>query len=114
MDLNDLNFAQVWDAVEKTDTGCTPGGGKDSMNVFFDAGLLFESSTAAGTPYRQGDTISLFLPLNIAVKGFNIELMKYEKFGVVGLDILDFTIVLLLLNESINVVVSGRTASKVL
>nr|XP_043883850.1 complement C3-like [Solea senegalensis] len=44
---------KVWDIVEKYDTGCTPGGGKDGMNVFYDAGLLFESSTASGTPYRQ-------------------------------------------------------------
>ncbi|KAK1886496.1 Complement C3 [Dissostichus eleginoides] len=43
----------VWDIVEKYDTGCTPGGGKDGMNVFYDAGLLFESNTASGTPYRQ-------------------------------------------------------------
>ena len=52
-----LHFAaQVWDTVEKYDTGCTPGGGKDSMSVFYDAGLLFESSTASGTPHRLGDT----------------------------------------------------------
>lgn len=49
-------MTQVWDIVEKYDTGCTPGGGKDGMNVFYDAGLLFESNTASGTPYRQGDT----------------------------------------------------------
>lgn len=48
-------MTQVWDIVEKYDTGCTPGGGKDGMNVFYDAGLLFESNTASGTPYRQGD-----------------------------------------------------------
>uniref|UniRef100_A0A8D3CWH7 Complement C3-like n=1 Tax=Scophthalmus maximus TaxID=52904 RepID=A0A8D3CWH7_SCOMX len=48
-----LTQKKVWDIVEKYDTGCTPGGGKDSMSVFFDAGLLFESSTASGTPYRQ-------------------------------------------------------------
>ncbi|KAM4584160.1 complement C3-like [Odontesthes bonariensis] len=48
-----LTQKKVWDVVEKYDTGCTAGGGKDSMNVFFDAGLLFESSTVAGTPYRQ-------------------------------------------------------------
>ncbi|KAM4751408.1 complement C3-like [Anableps anableps] len=48
-----LTQKKVWDVVEKHDTGCTPGGGSNSMNVFFDAGLLFESSTAAGTPYRQ-------------------------------------------------------------
>ncbi len=44
--------------VETYDTGCTPGGGKDGMSVFYDAGLLFESSTGSGTPHRQGDTNS--------------------------------------------------------
>nr|BAA88901.1 complement component C3 [Paralichthys olivaceus] len=44
---------KVWDIIEKYDTGCTPGGGKNSMSVFYDAGLLFESSAASGTPYRQ-------------------------------------------------------------
>nr|XP_014265945.2 complement C3 [Maylandia zebra] len=48
-----LTQKKVWDIVEKYDTGCTPGGGKDSMGVFFDAGLLFESNTDAKTPYRQ-------------------------------------------------------------
>nr|ADU33222.1 complement component c3 [Epinephelus coioides] len=48
-----LTQKKVWDIVEKYDTGCTPGGGKDGMGVFFDAGLLFESSTASGTAYRQ-------------------------------------------------------------
>ncbi|XP_076583460.1 complement C3-like [Chaetodon auriga] len=48
-----LTQKKVWDIVEKYDTGCTPGGGKDGMSVFYDAGLLFESSTASGTPYRQ-------------------------------------------------------------
>ncbi|XP_070768765.1 complement C3-like [Enoplosus armatus] len=47
-----LTQKKVWDIVEKYDTGCTPGGGEDSMGVFYDAGLLFESSTASGTPYR--------------------------------------------------------------
>ena len=45
---------QVWDLVEKYDTGCTAGSGKNSMSVFYDAGLLFETNTADGTPYRQG------------------------------------------------------------
>uniref|UniRef100_A0A3B4ZCZ6 Complement C3-like n=1 Tax=Stegastes partitus TaxID=144197 RepID=A0A3B4ZCZ6_9TELE len=47
-----LTQKKIWDVVEKYDTGCTPGGGKDSMNVFFDAGLMFETNTASGTPYR--------------------------------------------------------------
>ncbi|XP_034086505.1 complement C3-like [Gymnodraco acuticeps] len=48
-----LTQKKVWDIVETYDTGCTPGGGKDGMSVFFDAGLLFESKTASGTAYRQ-------------------------------------------------------------
>ncbi|XP_041788921.1 complement C3-like [Chelmon rostratus] len=47
-----LTQKKVWDIVEKYDTGCTPGGGKNGMNVFYDAGLLFETNTASGTPYR--------------------------------------------------------------
>uniref|UniRef100_A0A672ZQE1 NTR domain-containing protein n=1 Tax=Sphaeramia orbicularis TaxID=375764 RepID=A0A672ZQE1_9TELE len=48
-----LTQKKVWDTVEQYDTGCTPGGGRDGLNVFYDAGLLFESNTASGTPYRQ-------------------------------------------------------------
>ncbi|XP_023276375.1 complement C3-like [Seriola lalandi dorsalis] len=48
-----LTQKKVWESVEKYDTGCTPGGGKDSMSVFYDAGLLFQSNTASGTPFRQ-------------------------------------------------------------
>ncbi|KAM4604389.1 complement C3-like [Polymixia lowei] len=48
-----LTQKKVWDIVERYDTGCTPGGGKNSMGVFFDAGLLLETNTASGTPYRQ-------------------------------------------------------------
>ncbi|RVE75826.1 hypothetical protein OJAV_G00002700 [Oryzias javanicus] len=51
-----LTQKKIWDEVEKYDTGCTPGGGKNGLSVFFDAGLLFESSTASGTVYRQGVT----------------------------------------------------------
>ncbi|XP_059198913.1 complement C3-like isoform X2 [Centropristis striata] len=47
-----LTQKKVWDVVEKHDTGCTPGGGKNGMGVFYDAGLLFESSAASRTPHR--------------------------------------------------------------
>ncbi|XP_059191712.1 complement C3-like isoform X2 [Centropristis striata] len=47
-----LTQKKVWDVVEKYDTGCTPGGGRDSMNVFYDAGLFFESNMHDGTPNR--------------------------------------------------------------
>lgn len=46
---------QVWDIMEQFDTGCTPGGGKDAMHVFYDAGLMFQSNNPRlGTPDRQG------------------------------------------------------------
>ncbi|XP_036067509.1 complement C3 isoform X2 [Oryzias melastigma] len=48
-----LTQKKIWDEVEKYDTGCTPGGGKDGLSVFYDAGLLFESSTASGTANRR-------------------------------------------------------------
>ncbi|XP_030635551.1 complement C3-like [Chanos chanos] len=49
---NRLTQTKIWDIIEKHDTGCTAGSGKDSMGVFYDAGLLFESNTAGGTAYR--------------------------------------------------------------
>ncbi|XP_073327860.1 complement C3-like isoform X1 [Pagrus major] len=48
-----LDQKKVWDMVETYDTGCTPGGGKDGISVFSDAGLLFESNMASGTKYRK-------------------------------------------------------------
>uniref|UniRef100_A0A671NSI1 Complement C3-like n=1 Tax=Sinocyclocheilus anshuiensis TaxID=1608454 RepID=A0A671NSI1_9TELE len=47
-----LTQTQIWDDIEKHDTGCTAGGGRDSMGVFTDAGLMFASSTAGGTNTR--------------------------------------------------------------
>ncbi|XP_068581219.1 complement C3-like [Cebidichthys violaceus] len=47
-----LTQKKVWDIVEKYDTGCTPGGGRDGMSVFYDAGLMFQSDTGSETPYR--------------------------------------------------------------
>uniref|UniRef100_A0A8C7XR24 Complement component c3a, duplicate 5 n=1 Tax=Oryzias sinensis TaxID=183150 RepID=A0A8C7XR24_9TELE len=62
-----LTQKKIWDEVEKYDTGCTPGGGKNGLSVFFDAGLLFESSTASGTPYRQGKHIITVLYLKTII-----------------------------------------------
>uniref|UniRef100_A0A671Q6Y6 Complement component c3a, duplicate 4 n=1 Tax=Sinocyclocheilus anshuiensis TaxID=1608454 RepID=A0A671Q6Y6_9TELE len=49
---NRITQTKIWDVVESHDIGCTAGGGKDSMQVFSDAGLLFESSSAGGTGVR--------------------------------------------------------------
>ncbi|XP_036383937.1 complement C3-like [Megalops cyprinoides] len=39
-----LTQTKIWDVVEKHDIGCTAGSGADSMAVFYDAGLVFESN----------------------------------------------------------------------
>ncbi|XP_073698017.1 complement C3-like [Garra rufa] len=52
LNKNRLTQSQIWDVIEKHDTGCTAGGGRDSMGVFTDAGLIFESNTAGGTNTR--------------------------------------------------------------
>uniref|UniRef100_A0A8C1FHC8 Complement C3 n=1 Tax=Cyprinus carpio carpio TaxID=630221 RepID=A0A8C1FHC8_CYPCA len=52
LNKNRLTQTQIWDAIEKHDTGCTAGGGRDSMGVFTDAGLMFESNGAGGTNTR--------------------------------------------------------------
>ncbi|XP_043094014.1 complement C3 isoform X2 [Puntigrus tetrazona] len=49
---NRITQTKIWDVVESHDVGCTAGSGKDSMSVFSDAGLLFESSSAGGTSIR--------------------------------------------------------------
>ncbi|KAG9262725.1 complement C3-like [Astyanax mexicanus] len=51
---NRLNQKKIWDIVEKNDIACTAGSGKDSMGVFYDAGLTFHSDTAGGTAERTG------------------------------------------------------------
>ncbi|XP_067296794.1 complement C3-like [Pseudorasbora parva] len=52
LNKNRLTQTQIWDTIEKHDTGCTAGGGLDCMGVFSDAGLMFESNTAGGTNTR--------------------------------------------------------------
>ncbi|KAB5523713.1 hypothetical protein PHYPO_G00155670 [Pangasianodon hypophthalmus] len=52
LNKNRLTQTKVWDIIEKHDTGCTAGSGKDSMGVFYDAGLLFQSDKAGGTSER--------------------------------------------------------------
>uniref|UniRef100_A0A672LR83 Complement C3 n=1 Tax=Sinocyclocheilus grahami TaxID=75366 RepID=A0A672LR83_SINGR len=47
-----VGLVVIWDVIEKHDTGCTAGGGRDSMGVFTDAGLMFASHTAGGTNTR--------------------------------------------------------------
>uniref|UniRef100_W5LK65 Complement C3a, tandem duplicate 2 n=1 Tax=Astyanax mexicanus TaxID=7994 RepID=W5LK65_ASTMX len=52
LNKNRLTQSKIWDIIEKHDTGCTAGSGKDSMGVFYDAGLVFHSDKADGTTER--------------------------------------------------------------
>ncbi|KAH1176304.1 hypothetical protein KIL84_021038, partial [Mauremys mutica] len=48
-----ISQTKIWDSVEKSDIGCTPGSGKDNMGVFADAGLSLETSIKISTPQRS-------------------------------------------------------------
>ncbi|XP_041838071.1 complement C3-like [Melanotaenia boesemani] len=47
-----LTQKKIWDTVEQYDPGCSPGGGKDSMAVFYDAGLMLETGSNYRTAHR--------------------------------------------------------------
>uniref|UniRef100_A0A8C9U693 Complement C3 n=1 Tax=Scleropages formosus TaxID=113540 RepID=A0A8C9U693_SCLFO len=60
-----LSQSKIWDIVEKHDVGCTAGSGQNSMEVFYDAGLMFLSNGNVETRSRSGmkiRLISLFGP----------------------------------------------------
>ncbi|KAL6482007.1 hypothetical protein MHYP_G00100870 [Metynnis hypsauchen] len=52
LNKNRLTQEKIWNLIDKHDTGCTPGSGKDSMGVFYDAGLMFVSDKAGSTSSR--------------------------------------------------------------
>ncbi|NXD18270.1 VCO31 factor, partial [Nothocercus nigrocapillus] len=47
-----LTQSKVWDTVEQSDIGCTPGSGKDNIGVFADAGLSLVTNMKINTPQR--------------------------------------------------------------
>ncbi|KAK2819584.1 hypothetical protein Q7C36_021230 [Tachysurus vachellii] len=49
-----LTQRNIWDTLRQGDLGCSPGGGKDSLGVFMDAGLNFQSSFGVATDSTQG------------------------------------------------------------
>ncbi|XP_068853992.1 A.superbus venom factor 1-like [Aphelocoma coerulescens] len=50
---NKLTQTRVWDTVERSDIGCTPGSGRDNVGVFSDAGLSLATSVKVSTPQRS-------------------------------------------------------------
>nr|I2C090.1 RecName: Full=Ophiophagus venom factor; Short=OVF; AltName: Full=CVF-like; AltName: Full=Complement C3 homolog; Contains: RecName: Full=OVF alpha chain; Contains: RecName: Full=OVF gamma chain; Contains: RecName: Full=OVF beta chain; Flags: Precursor [Ophiophagus hannah]AFJ59923.1 OVF precursor protein [Ophiophagus hannah] len=54
--LNDkykISQAKIWDTIEKSDFGCTAGGGQNNLGVFEDAGLALTTSTNLNTKQRS-------------------------------------------------------------
>ncbi|XP_068130213.1 A.superbus venom factor 1-like [Hyperolius riggenbachi] len=47
-----ISQKKVWDAVEKYDTGCTPGSGANTAGVFHDAGLALHTDFGLTTTQR--------------------------------------------------------------
>ncbi|XP_018417489.1 PREDICTED: complement C3-like [Nanorana parkeri] len=50
---NRMTQNKVWNGVQRSDLGCTPGGGTDSAGVFVDAGLAVESNLGLASPTRN-------------------------------------------------------------
>ncbi|KAG7315486.1 hypothetical protein KOW79_021574 [Hemibagrus wyckioides] len=53
-----LTQRNIWDTLRQGDLGCSPGGGKDSMGVFMDAGLNFQSSFRVASDSNQAQPCS--------------------------------------------------------
>ncbi|KAM8972521.1 A.superbus venom factor 1-like [Pelodytes ibericus] len=48
-----MTQSKVWDSVEKSDIGCTPGSGANSEEVFYDAGLTLHTNFKMSTKQRS-------------------------------------------------------------
>ncbi|KAF5890919.1 complement C3-like, partial [Clarias magur] len=91
---NRLTQTKIWDSIEDHDIGCTAGSGKDSMGVFYDAGLLFVSNTQISTadrretscapPKRQRRAITKSQLLNKLVSEYNATMKQCCRDGMVG------------------------------
>ncbi|POI25731.1 hypothetical protein CIB84_010522 [Bambusicola thoracicus] len=52
LNKNKLTQSKVWDTVENSDIGCTPGSGRNHVGVFTDAGLSLTSNVNINTEQR--------------------------------------------------------------
>uniref|UniRef100_A0A8C9T2I9 Complement C3 n=1 Tax=Scleropages formosus TaxID=113540 RepID=A0A8C9T2I9_SCLFO len=66
---------QIWDIVEKHDVGCTAGSGQNSMEVFYDAGLMFLSNGNVETRSRSESQYSVPLMKECCMDGMRDNLM---------------------------------------
>ncbi|XP_062304649.1 complement C3-like isoform X2 [Osmerus eperlanus] len=75
-----LTQKKIWDVVEKYDTGCTAGSGQNSMGVFYDAGLMFETNTASGTNIRTEPNCPVRTRRRRAVTEFQVRINLEAKY----------------------------------
>ncbi|NXX21537.1 VCO31 factor, partial [Podargus strigoides] len=80
LNKNKLTQSKVWDTVERSDIGCTPGSGKDNMGVFEDAGLSFVSSVKITTQQRG----EVRCPQPAKRKRRSLQLMEYKSNKTAG------------------------------
>ncbi|XP_061871330.1 complement C3 isoform X2 [Colius striatus] len=71
---NKLTQTKVWDTVEKSDIGCTPGSGKDNVGVFADAGLSLVTTVKITTPQRA----EIQCPQPTKRKRRSLQLIEYK------------------------------------
>ncbi|XP_043940616.1 venom factor-like [Protopterus annectens] len=75
--LNKNRFSQkkIWNVIGKSDLGCTPGSGADSMGVFSDAGLVFVTNKDHVTAARQ----ELHCPEQVKRKRRSLNIIESKK-----------------------------------
>ncbi|XP_076216931.1 complement C3 [Aptenodytes patagonicus] len=71
---NKLTQSKVWDTVEKSDIGCTPGSGRDNVGVFADAGLSLVTNVNIATPQRG----EVLCPQPAKRKRRSLQLIEYK------------------------------------
>ncbi|TRZ09283.1 hypothetical protein HGM15179_017818 [Zosterops borbonicus] len=71
---NKLTQTRVWDTVERSDIGCTPGSGRDNIGVFTDAGLSLATNVQLTTPQRS----ELLCPQPAKRKRRSLALAEYK------------------------------------
>ncbi|XP_009465926.1 PREDICTED: complement C3 [Nipponia nippon] len=71
---NKLTQSKVWDTVEKSDIGCTPGSGRDNVGVFADAGLSLVTNMKITTPQRS----EVQCPQPVKRKRRSLQLIEYK------------------------------------
>ncbi|KAJ8283506.1 hypothetical protein COCON_G00023560 [Conger conger] len=89
-----LTQTKIWDIVEKQDIGCTTGSGRDSMGVFYDAGLVFVSNDGGTTaradpecpvlPSRRRRSLELTEVKHSLVRNYEGQLRKCCTDGMVA------------------------------